>query len=273
MKVKIMNELGQRRDVSIEENTKMEDRLSNEAKQLLLNAGTEERAVLRAAGLDHNIQEIETQRGINIERTTFEGTYGTKVFTEDEVKSICHKYNLRLLQSKLYKGSIDPVLGAKIVEFFKRSGINANNYEATQNLYVMAPPSVFTLTKKTNPLSVDRDPVLFYRITRRNEKPMYAPIHQWGNDFTIFRRIVGAINYSFATNMVFSVACKLSLFMIVLSLFKVDVMSIKPMITGLVMCSAWHIIYYMINYGGSDGTPIKGSRHKFSKFGWDTEFK
>ncbi len=273
MKVKVIDELGQKRDASIDEVNRIGIDMANSAKQLLLGAATDERDILRAAGLDTNIQEIENARGLNIERERFEGTYGQKVFTEEEVKSICHKYALKLLPTKYYKGGLDPVLASKILEFFKNSKIDSRNYEATQNLYIMAPAKAFNLTKKVNPFRVTLDPVMFYRIHRRNEDPMYVPVHQWGNDFTIFRRVIGAVKFNYWTNLVFGAACKAILALVVFAMFKIDIYNIAPVAWAVVIGTVWHMLYYLFRYGGSEPAPIENSEHKFSENGWNKEFK
>lgn len=274
MKVKVIDELSRKRDVSVEEIKKAEDGLTVEAKQLLLGASIAERQVLANAGLDDNIKKHEDAKGVNLERERFEGTYGEKVFTEDEVRDICQKYALKLLPSKFYKGGIDPVLGAKIVEFFKKNNIDSGNYEAANNLYIMAPPSAFRLAKKVDPFRIQLDPVLFYRIGRRNDTPMYVPVHQWGNDFTVFRRLVGAVKYNFWTNAVFGTAWKaVVLLMIFAAVFKANVYNVTPTLIALPIAFLWHFFGYMAMYGGSNGTPISGSEHKFSQRGWDKEFK
>lgn len=272
MKVKLIDELSKKRDVSVEEVKKAEEGLTVEAKQLLLGASVAERQVLANAGLDDNIKAHEDAKGVNLERERFEGTYGEKVFTHEEVKEICGKYALKMLPSKFYKGGIDPVLGAKIVEFFKKNNIDSRNYEAANSLYIMAPPSMFRLTRKVDPFRIQLDPVLFYKIGRHDE-PMYIPIHQWGNDFTIFRRLVGAVKYNYWTNAVFGTAYKAVILLMLFALFKVNTYGFLPVMWSLIGGFVWHFFATLAMYGGSNGTPIEGSRHKFSEDGWDKEFK
>jgi hypothetical protein len=273
MKVKVIDELSRKRDVSVEKVKKAEEGLAVEAKQLLLGASIAERQVLTNAGLDGNIKKHEDAKGINLERERFEGTYGEKVFTEDEVRDICQQYALKLLPSKYYKGGIDPVLGAKIVEFFKKNNIDSGNYEAANNLYIMAPPSAFRLAKKVDPFRVQLDPVLFYRIGRRNDTPMYVPVHQWGNDFTVFRRLIGAVKYNFWTNAVFGTAYKAVILLMIFAMFKINVYNPRPVMIALPIAFLWHLLVYIEMYGGSNGEkPISGSEHKFSQHGWNKEF-
>jgi hypothetical protein len=161
---------------------------SQEMKLLMDASASEEREILKAAGLDFNIKEVETRISMNVTREKHEADLGRKVFTESEIKSTCLKYNLRFLESKNYKGTIEPDLGAVILKFFKDNNITGGNYVAENSLYIMAPMNAFNLTENREPKKID--PVLFYRIYTP-DGPMYALIHKWGKDFTVFRRIMG----------------------------------------------------------------------------------
>ena len=78
---------------------------SNDLKEikLLLEQNTaEEKMVLKEAGLYGNIQKHESLIGVDIQRKKLEETFGignVKVFTAEEVRSLCVKYNLRFLNS------------------------------------------------------------------------------------------------------------------------------------------------------------------------------
>lgn len=162
--------------------------------QLLLEGDAiEERKILAEAGLDFNIKKVETQVGVNLVREKKEEQLNAKVFTEAEIKETCIKYNLRFLHSRKYKGSIEPTLGSAILNFFKEKNIDSKSYEAANNLFIMAPSKAFNLEERPKPAPID--PVMFYKMST-TEGDMYALVHKWGKDFTVFRRLLGAAKES-----------------------------------------------------------------------------
>ena len=183
---------------------------SNDLKEikLLLEQNTaEEKMVLKEAGLYGNIQKHEALIGVDIQRKKLEEGFGVgnvKVFTAEEVRALCVKYNLRFLSSKMYKGYIEPTLGAKIVRFFKEGNIHSMNWEASTRLFIMAPIKAFNLQERPEPPK-NVDPALFYRI-ETSEGIMYALIHKWGRDFTAVRRIGGIFRYDWKSWFTFKVS-------------------------------------------------------------------
>ncbi len=159
-------------------------------KLLMETSAVEERNILREAGLDFNIKEVEKKVGINMTRTKKEEELGSKVFTYEEIENTCIKYGLRFLSSKRYKGVIEPTLGKTLLNFFKEKNINSQSWEANNNLYIMAPSKAFNLDERPDPPPVD--PVMFYKMST-TDGDMYALVHKWGRDFTVFRRIIGAV--------------------------------------------------------------------------------
>ena len=197
MKVDVKTELKQKRDASVEQ-THVEAGMK-EVKLLLEGAEREEREILRAAGLDHNIKQIEDKLGIDLERKRFEERVKDTVFTEEEVKDFCFKYNLKFLISKRYKGNVDPILGAKILRFFKENKIDGTSWEAAQNLYIMARAKAFNLDERPI-IEENLDPAIFYRLKDTHGTGYYyTMIHKWGNDFSVARRISGVVNRSKTT--------------------------------------------------------------------------
>lgn len=148
-----------------------------------------------------------------------------RVFHISQIEALCKKYYLKFLPSHLYKGSIDPLLPAKISQFEIAYSADCNK----SNCFIAAPRSSFNLEEKP------KDPLLFYKI---NEEYYYL-IHKWGNDLSITRRLLPL----FATTW-FTVLALLS-FSICLALFirsfltdgidKTIAIGI-PIIVALVMC-------------------------------------
>ena len=105
--------------------------------QLLLEAGADdEKRALRAIGLDHQIRHVENNRGIEIEREKFESEYGESVFTEQEIKEICIKYDLRFLPSQFFKGRLDTQIASKLSKFIKE---NPEVGQHSDSFYIIAP--------------------------------------------------------------------------------------------------------------------------------------
>ncbi len=112
-----------------------------------------------------------------------------RVFTIDQIKSLCLDYRLRFLPSKLYKGSIDEKLPEKVREFemtsvaYKQAVEYAKRSYYTSKLeyFICAPANSFELKDK------NLDPLLFIRIS----EDRYYLIYKWGNDLSIFRRVLG----------------------------------------------------------------------------------
>jgi hypothetical protein len=179
---------------------------AEEIKLLIDGSSIEERNILKEAGLDFNVAGVEKVLGVNMVRSKKEIELDAKVFTEDEIRTACIKYDLRFLQSRYYKGKIEPNLGKKILEFFANKNIDGKNHEAHNNLYIMAPKKAFNLEAMPNPPQLD--PMMFYKMST-TEGEMYAVVHKWGKDFTPFRRILGAARetswhwFWFRTLMVF----------------------------------------------------------------------
>lgn len=273
--VNIKDELTKNRDKSID-NANMSANV-HEVKKLLAGREIKEREVLKEAGLDHNLKQVEEVLGINLERERFEERIGENVFTEDEIKSISLKYNLKFLQSKRYKGSIEPQLGAKILRFFEEKKIDSINYEANNNLYILAPATAFNLDERPLPPKPARiDPAIFYKMTGPREVgTYYVMIHKWGNDFTVARRIMGVIlehKWRWASLFMLSVA---TVILSIIAMFGFNPFLPVPMIfSGIVA-----FLTLLIGWGTRMGITVDGSTDRaksdkfnlrFSRHGWNS---
>ena len=91
---------------------------------------------------------------------------------------------------------MDREVTAKIKEFSKATGVKLDDSTLQYNFYILSAPSSFSLTtvratrfeewKERRRLAA-LDPVLFYKIDNTH----YRLIHQWGKDFSAWRRILG----------------------------------------------------------------------------------
>lgn len=242
---------------------------SEEIKLLIDGSALEERRILKEAGLDFNVAGVEKTLGINMVRSQKETELDAKIFTEDEIRIACIKYDLRFLQSRLYKGKIEPTLGKHILDFFTKKGIDGRNHEASNNLYIMAPAKAFNLEEMPNPPQLD--PVMFYKM-HTSEGDMYAVVHKWGKDFTPLRRILGAARetswhwFWFRIVMVF-----------ILSTFGTAAIGLNPFFAGAIFANLviaggtvglWNLLYV-----GEGNTNWDNYRKSFSRDGWNSQFK
>lgn len=261
----IEKDLSRERKSSVDEtNTKSES-----IKLLIEGNAIEERNILREAGLDFNIKKVETQVGVNLTRSKKEEQLGSKVFTIDEIKKTCIHYGLRFLQSKYYKGTIEPTLGATILDFFKSKGIDGRSHEASYNLYIMAPAKAFNLEERPDPPVID--PVMFYKIST-TEGDMYALVHKWGKDFTVLRRIIGSARETSWHWFWFRIAMAF-----IISTVGSAAIGFNPFFPMVIICNLliagaaiglWNALYV-----GEGSTNWENYRKSFSRDGWNSEYK
>lgn len=185
-KVNLVGELEEKKAPSIQ--TDALQKLTSDVKLLMAGNEQEHLNIARSLKLDHNIAEVEGKLGISLEREKFDSQFGGKTFSADEVKALCIDYDLRLLPTKMYLGTVDSDLFAKVREFCDKSKLRVD--AESDRFFIMAPTQCFKFEDEpSKPIPVKHpDPVLFYKInTRTGEPDMYKMIHKWGNDFTILR--------------------------------------------------------------------------------------
>lgn len=169
--------------VSLEQESQI---LVDHTNQFLLDIETREAELMSAAGLNSAHKSIvKIHNDAKVRRMFHESANSKAVLTTDQVRKLCIRYRLRLLPSNEYRGPIEAITGYKLSKFFDDIKDPNPMESASTRLFVMAPARTFNLSVyKPVP-----DPVLFYR----HDNGLYAVVHQWGNDFTISRRILGAL--------------------------------------------------------------------------------
>ena len=96
-----------------------------------------------------------------------------KLFSVDDIKSVCVKYRLRFLDSKYFKMEelpYDAVIAIKNLE--KETG------KEVKHMKMLASAKYFKLE------DVHKDPILFAEVDENN----YYLIHKWGNDFKWYKK-------------------------------------------------------------------------------------
>lgn len=112
------------------------------------------------------------------------------LFTTEEIRNFCEKYNLRFLDSRNFVAEVPLEAADKLEEFEKDYELSIRDHRC----FVLAPPSSFRL--KAKPIKIkNEDPLLFVRLTdgtwnsSPREDDLFYFIHAWGNDLSIWRRV------------------------------------------------------------------------------------
>lgn len=264
IKVNVEKELDAKRKQSIDGN-----QIVDSAKLLLAGDHAKERDLLKKIGLGHQIYKTETQVGVNLERESIENKFEGKVFTEDEIKSLCLDYNLRFLSTKYFKGNIDLEIGVKIRHFFEKNKLNANTGGIdTDSFYIMAPKKAFNLEDRPKPPPVSQDPVLFYKPNRNDDK--YLMVHKWGNEFTVARLIGGMMNRSVWIHLAFVWAISACITNIGYAMFG-NYSPFTDLMFGVISGFVYTFIYTMCRADGGDN--FDSFRNKFNDNCWNSNYK
>jgi hypothetical protein len=156
--------------------------------KLLMDSNEQEKTrILRSLSNNSQFNRVEKIVGKKIELEKLEDLYDGRVYTIDQIKELCMDYNLRFLSSEYFTGVFDVEVAGKIMEFSKKTNTSMDNYTLKNQYFIMAPDKMFTLKDEKYITKKQLDPVIFYRIDREH----YKLVHKWGNDFTIFRLLVG----------------------------------------------------------------------------------
>jgi hypothetical protein len=133
--------------------------------------------VLSRVGMDSVIQKgSRTKSRLQRLNADIAGYNQERVFHISQIEKTCKKYHLRFLKPDIYKGTIDTELPNKISTFEVAYSVKCNQH----NTRIMAPAKSFELEERP------KDPLMFYQINSE----YYYLIHKWGNDLSIFRRVL-----------------------------------------------------------------------------------
>lgn len=178
----LVKELKQKKAAELAET---ESKVVADVKLLLASNASEDARIMGQLSENSNFTRIQKKMGDKITLEKFDEEYG-EVFHISMIKALCEKYHLRFLGSRHYTGNIDTVVVQKIREFIsKHDHIGSDDYSLRNSYFILAPPSMFKLEDKI--IVKEKDPVIFYRI----DESHYRLIHKWGNDFSVFRRLLG----------------------------------------------------------------------------------
>lgn len=167
------------------ENPGYQNLLADEARKILADNSKDDLKILKDMGISENFEEGSE---INFIKSSLDHS---RIFTEDQIKNVCIKYNLRFLPIGMYKGTIDSVLPQKIKEFETLIEATPTKYDVfnyktnigitykRSGYFICAPKESFKLEEK--PV----DPLLFYPLSNG----LYYLNHKWGTDISFTRLI------------------------------------------------------------------------------------
>lgn len=219
MKANILNEL--ERELKTRKERDKKNDVLGQVTGLLEYEGEKDIRMLRDIAPNSTLCQSESERAAIMELERKEEYLNGRVFTYDQIITLGAKYRLKFLPTERYKSYIDPgvipeirdLQRAKDVQRKKDQAVKRNmtldEYEASgqhtefqfdahelkNNFFILAPGSMFK-TEKTKAFSIKpKDPIMFYR----EDGTHYRLIKKWGNDFSVFRRLLGFVTKSWAT--------------------------------------------------------------------------
>lgn len=266
MKVSIDKELEK---TSQKDKQKFNNDPINEVKLLLAGDATEDARILRGLSNNSQFNRIERIRGEQLELENLENGYAGKVYKHHQIKKLAIDYHLRFLQSRLYTGSFDVEVAAKIKEFANETNTSIDDYTLGRNFYVLAPPQMFELKDEKYVAKKQLDPAIFYKIDEEH----YRLVHKWGNDFTIFRLLEGFRFMSWWKHQWFNTVMVLPIVAFIMGyLFGPSNVGNHPILVGmLTLFLSFAFSYFRWGWGKHDeGNAIDGF---FSPQSWNSDRK
>ena len=103
----------------------------------------------------------------------FEKLDSNKIYSINNIKSVCIDYRLRFLDIKYFKNKLPNEVFQKIKSLEKTHNTNIGDFK------IMAPSALFRLEKTD-------DPLLFVPLGNN----YYYLVHKWGNDLHPFRKLI-----------------------------------------------------------------------------------
>jgi len=197
----------------------------NEVKGLLEYESLQDVHILRSIGQQSTLVQSESERGAVLEIEKKEQFYSGKVFTKEQIVALAVKYRLKFLPSKHYTKYIPPSVIPEIKDMQRHISNQMNIDRAAKenctldeylekteggikytiddtclknNFYILAPANMFKLEKATAFSIKAKDPVMFYT----DDNKHFRLVKKWGSDFTVFRRILGLLTKSVASQFI-----------------------------------------------------------------------
>jgi hypothetical protein len=204
MNVDIVKEI-QAKTNNLKKSLGLDNDAVSEVKGLLEYQTLEDSYILSNLGVNSMNTKLEENKGKLLIIEKFENIAKFTVVHISTIEDLCMKYRLRFLPSGRYTGAIPPDITTEIKQLEKNKANNdpKGNFKKfdeshlKKEFFIMAPPKMFKLEerKKVERVSyfkqfitaLREEPILFYR----EDSEHYVMVKKWGNDFTIFRRLLG----------------------------------------------------------------------------------
>lgn len=185
----LKNELKQMKETDMQRHSDV----VSEVKLLLEGDAQQDMQIMRHLAVESSIMRAEDSLGRKINLENLERDYG-EIYTIDQIKTLCIKYQLRFLSSRIYKGTLPLETISKLKQFSKETNTGIDEHSLRTKFFIIAPVEEFNVTHLSERAEKERirrelDPVLFYKIDNEH----YRMIHKWGNDFSPMRRIKGIL--------------------------------------------------------------------------------
>ncbi len=144
----------------------------NQANKLLEESANKDLVLLRTVGFGRAIDA--SKQVISEKKRQIKLSSDQSLFSLEEIRKICIKYRLRFLPIEDYQGILDFELPQVLRKYISRD-------TSYSKFYICAPVSSFAKV-----VTEQKDPLLFVQ-----EADSFRLLHKWGNDLSIFRRILG----------------------------------------------------------------------------------
>jgi len=158
-----------------------------EVKLLMESNEQEKTRILRGLSNNSQFSRVEKIIGNQLELEKLENSYDGRVYTIGQIKELCLDYNLRFLSSRHFTGTFDVEVAGKIIEFSKKTNTPTDEWSLKHSFFIMAPEDMFSLRDEKYITKKQLDPAIFYKIDDNH----YKLVHKWGDDFTVFRLLMG----------------------------------------------------------------------------------
>lgn len=240
-----------------------------DVKLLLEGDSQEDLRILRNLSDSSQLSQVERIRGRQIELEKMETNYAGDVYTISQIEKLCIDYHLRFLPSKLYTGSFDVELAAKLKEFSAATKIELNEWNLQQKFFIMAPQEMFQLRDEKYLTKRQLDPVIFYKI----DETHYRMIHKWGNDFSIFRLLEGQRWKSYWSHHFFNTFMIMPIVGILFAMmFGIEDLTLHPKLSVATIVFFSNLFSWLF-FGLRKQDDMEAIKGFFSKTNWNSESK
>lgn len=137
------------------------------------------------------------------------------------------------------------------------------------NFYILAPENMFSLERKKYvtkaELRKEEDPIIFFKIN----DSYYRMIHKWGNDLSIFRRILGFTFKNARNHFFVNMAVYIIIISMIFSIVFPSYVLLYPIISIMAILLLSLIPSFYIRYTDEDDPII----YHYSEFNWNSHEK